>query len=361
MNTDMDADTSATMPAAAAGPDTAAAAPRRLAAIARLAIGLSLVCSVASLVLAGWMWQQQRTLQQQLAQQVADMALHNRDAGLMARQAMEQSRDGNAKVALLETRVAEWNAQRTQIDTVLQNLARAKDDGLLADVDAALQLGRQQSMLTGSTQPMLAALTGAEKRLAAAQQPSLVALHAAVTRDIDDIKRASVTDVPVQIGRIDNVLRQLDTLPLRSSVVPAVATAAKAQEPASAPVAGWRDWLARLVQGMRDLVQVRTLEHPDAALLPPEQGRLLREHLRMRLLNARMALLARQIDISRHDLEDVRTQLGKYFDSDSALVQSARSTLEDVARNIHSAELPAMTATLQALSAARSPSTRNGH
>jgi uroporphyrin-3 C-methyltransferase len=43
---------------------------------------------------------------------------------------------------------------------------------------------------------------------------------------------------------------------------------------------------------VRDLVRVTRVDEPEAALLAPEQAFFLRENLKLRLLNARLALLS---------------------------------------------------------------------
>lgn len=100
------------------------------------------------------------------------------------------------------------------------------------------------------------------------------------------------------------------------------------------------------------LVRVRTIASTDAALIAPEQAIYVREHLRLRLLNARTALLARQSDAARTDMDAAATLIDRYFDTKSTAVQSAQSTLRQVQQQIRESEPPAITHTLQALAAA---------
>jgi uroporphyrin-3 C-methyltransferase len=44
----------------------------------------------------------------------------------------------------------------------------------------------------------------------------------------------------------------------------------------------------------RNLVRVSRIDNPEAVLLSPEQTFFLRENLKLKLLNARLGLLARQ-------------------------------------------------------------------
>ena len=62
------------------------------------------------------------------------------------------------------------------------------------------------------------------------------------------------------------------------------------------------------------LVRVTPIEQPEAMLVAPEQACFLRENLKLRLLNARLALLSRQFDTAQSDLRDARAALERYFD-----------------------------------------------
>lgn len=362
-------DTSAAANAASATPgatpaaDAPAALPLlqaggvRASALTRVLMLLAMLLALGALALAGWLWQDMAQLQKQVARQVADIHLESRESATVARLANEQSKTAAAKTALLDVKMADLTAQRSQVDAVLQSLARAKDENLLVDVDATIQLGRQQAQLTGSIQPLLAALLSAEKRLASASQPQLLALHTAITQDIDQIKRASVSDVPALVGKMDAILRQIDTLPLLSDRAPPLATGVAAPAPQSAsqsPVD--QAWWQQLWSGLRDtslsLVRVREIEDRNAALLPPEKGYYLRQTIRLRLLNARMALLARQTEVTKTDLAEVKQLFGQYFDTTAPVVKTTLANLEDVQQNTHSAELPAIGATLNALATA---------
>src|SRR5690606_15669808 len=81
-------------------------------------------------------------------------------------------------------------------EDLMLSLTTTRDENLLTDIDASLRLAQQQMQLTGSPEPLLTALRAADQRLARAAQPRLARLRAAIARDLDRIKAASVTDVP---------------------------------------------------------------------------------------------------------------------------------------------------------------------
>jgi uroporphyrin-3 C-methyltransferase len=103
---------------------------------------------------------------------------------------------------------------------------------------------------------------------------------------------------------------------------------------------------------VRDLVRVTRVDNPEAALLAPEQAVFLRENLRLRLLNARLALLSRQFDTAQSDLRQAVTLLERYFDKSSRRVGAAAELLRQVQAQSRSVVVPRPDATLSAIAAA---------
>ena len=102
----------------------------------------------------------------------------------------------------------------------------------------------------------------------------------------------------------------------------------------------------------RQLLRVSRIDQPDAALLAPEQAFFLRENLKLRLLNARLALLSRQTDAARADLINASVWLGKYFDPAARKTQAAIQLLAQVQGQLKTSELPRLDETMAALATA---------
>jgi len=86
-------------------------------------------------------------------------------------------------------------------------------------------------------------------------------------------------------------------------------------------------------------------------LLAPDQAYFLRENLKLRLLNARLALLSRQFDTAQTDLRDTLTMLDRYFDTRSRKVTVANELLRQVTGQARQVVVPRPDDTLSALAA----------
>ena len=163
-------------------------------------IGLSLV----SLALALALWQKLGAIQEQLARQSADTATAATEARSLARQAADVARDTAARLALTDAKVAESSLQRTQLEELMQSLSRSRDENLVVDIESAVRLAQQQAQLTGSVQPLLAALKTADQRLQRAAQPRLGLLQRAIARDMGRIQATALADTPAAVHTLDH-------------------------------------------------------------------------------------------------------------------------------------------------------------
>ena len=329
----------------AVGVPTAFARPSPLAWVALV---VALVASVTSAML----WQRLSAMREQLARQSADAGVQSVEARTVARQAQELARETAARLAVSEVKLSEVALQRTQLEDLIQSLSRSRDENLVVDIESAVRLAQQQAQLTGSVEPLLAALKSADQRVARAAQPRLAQLQRAIARDIVRITATVVSDTPALLARIDELLRLADDLPLVNAVASVSATGSlKRQDNESVP-RWWQRGLQLVGEEARNLLRVSRIEQPEAALLSPEQSFFVRENFKLKLLNARLGLLARQPDSARADMASASASLFKYFDPASRRTQSAASLLQQIQGQMKTLELPRVDDTLAALTTA---------
>jgi uroporphyrin-3 C-methyltransferase len=363
---------SAAEPSAVRASTDAPALPGRW--IAAAAVLLTALCAAA--VMYAWSTQQRvKGLEQQLVKRQEDSNAQAVEAQMLARQAQESSRDAAAKLALLEARVAEVAVQRTQLEELIQAMSRSRDENILADVESAIRVAMQQTAITGSAEPLVIALKQAEERLARQNQPRLEGVRRAIAQDLEKVRAAGAVDVSTLAIRLDEVVRQVDELPLLSAPqaqrgaarpgarasasaasVPAAAdpaASAPSPDPAWTEVLGarWAALGAGIWAEIRRLVRVTPIDQPEAMLVAPEQAFFLRENLKLRLLNARLALLSRQFDTAQSDLRDAQSVLERYFDRSSKRTANALDLVKQVSSQARQVIVPRPDATLAAVAA----------
>ncbi|MBK6613264.1 uroporphyrinogen-III C-methyltransferase [Ottowia sp.] len=350
----MSVDQPSATPPAAMAPTPLHAAPR---AGAGPGLVLAWILAAVALTTSVLLWQKVSGMQEQLARQSADAGSRSVEARTLARQAEAEVRDTVGKVAALEGRVSDLAAYRAQLEDLVQSVARTRDENLAVELEAALRVARDQAQLTGSVEPLLAALRTAERRLARASDPRLAPVARAVARDLERVKTAAIPDTAGLLARIDQLLRQVDDLPVANDVGSADAAprGAPAQE---APATWWERVGHVFAEEARSLLRVSRVERPEATLLSPDQAFFVRENLKLRLQGARLGLLARQYEAARADLAASAAALGAWFDPTSRRTQAAATLLQQIQGVTRSADLPRVDETLVALGSAVAASQR---
>lgn len=349
--------------ASAPGPATSAApsaASRRSAALWAL---------VAVLVVAtagGFWWLQQRVdhLTGELARRQQSNDALVQESRVLTRNAQDTVKELQAKVGALENQVGETRDKQVALEQVYQDLMRNRDDWEIAEIQQLLTSAGQQLQLTGNVQVALAALQSADARLARADKPQYNLLRRAIARDVARMKAVPDTDLTGAAIKLDEAINQVDSLPLLSSErmlerSEADARKGAAANGASAPAAAANGagpgWFTRLWDYLREelaqVVRIRKVDDAEALLLSGDQGWFLRENVKLRLLNARLALLSRNEPVFRNDLAAAQAMISRYFDTKSRRVQGVLTLLRQAQAGAVTVQLPTMSESLGALHA----------
>jgi uroporphyrin-III C-methyltransferase len=309
-----------------------------------------------ALVLA-WQWYDTRAqvdaLRGELAQRARDIEADSRDARLSAKQAQEAMREALAKVAQLDLRLSEYQNHQASLEGLYQEIARSRDDWVIADIEQVLAIASQQLQLVGNVPVALAALQTVDARLTRSGRAQFLPLRKALGHDIERLKAAPDIDVPGIAARLDQMIAGVDALPLAQDMRPE----ARAPEKA-APEGFWGRLVEELWGELRQLVRIQRMDSADAPLIGPTQAYFMRENLKLRLLNARIALLSRDEAVYRRDLDAAGAWLTRYVDVRSGAGAAMAASLKQLRAAAASPLFPTMTESLAAVRSYKTPRER---
>lgn len=346
-------------PAAAPAATAAISAPRRMNPWWIVAAVLVLATA------AGFWWLQLRVehLTQELARRQQNNDALVQETRVLSRNAQETVKELQAKVGALDGQVVETRDKQVALEQVYQDLMRNRDDWEIAEIQQLLTNAGQQLQLSGNVQVALAALQSADARLARADKPQYNQLRRALARDIARMKAVPDTDLTGAAIKLDESINQIDVLPLLSgermldrtpgengkpaSAAQASQNAQPAPDASNAFVRLWHYVLAEMGQ----VIRIRKVDDANALLLSGDQGWFLRENVKLRLLNARLALLSRNEPVFRNDLAAAQALISRYFDTRSRRVQGVLTLLKQAQASAVSVSLPTMAESLGALRA----------
>ena len=217
------------------------------------------------------------------------------------------------------------NGQKNNSDQILQmqkayqELLKGRINWLVDEAESMLNTASQQLMLSGNLQGAVSVLEHIDSRLSRFEQPELIPIKQAISNDLAALKNRPYVDISATALRIDRLETGISGLPL---VLDGVLKPGAAPVEATNSGTWWENTWEKSLNALKGLVEVRHLDSNDAMLISPDQTYFIRENLRLRLLDARIALLQHNGEVYQSDLNNVEATVKQYFDSKSPATQS---------------------------------------
>lgn len=309
--------------------------------------------ALAVLLAMGWLlWDMHNKMNEvrvELAVKLAEAATTNKQTEAIAAQSREDVKEALAKLSVLENKLAESQNQQVALEALYQELSRSRDEVSLSELEDTLLTASQQLQLAGNVKAALIALQSVDARLTRVEKPKWTQLRRAVTQDMAKLKALPYVDTIGISARLDSLINGIDALPLLAAPV----DVEQYSEVPPQSVAKQEGLLQRLGgelwASLRELVRIRDLGKAEVPLLPPNQEYFLRENLRLRLLSARLALLARDENGYKADLKAAQDWIATYYDLKAKQVVNAQTSLRQLAESRVSIAVPDITDSLNAL------------
>ncbi len=367
-------------PAVALSPAAAPTASHSRPAAFVAANFTSLIMALLALLLVAQWWSstnQISLLREELARRLQFVDVSNAETKATAKSFQEIAKEVQVKVGVLESKQAETESHALALQQLYQDLSKNRDDWALSEIEQVLSTASQQLQLSGNVQGALIALQNADARLARSDKPQFITIRRSIAHDIDRLKALPNLDLPGIALRLDSAIAQVETMPLwvdenqvviaspvkvREPVKPAVPKAlakdSKEAHPAEVGTAAgwmlwlddrWQSWSTEMVDHLRQLVRIRNVENPDALLLAPSQGYFAKENVKLRLLNARLALLSRSETPFRSDMIAAQDEIARYFDTRAKQTQTVQALLRQIQNSNVSIEMPSLAESLNAV------------
>ncbi len=323
------------------------------------------IAVIALIVSAALAWQvfELRQLARETRQEVAQRLSGSEAAMAEVRALNRQQHDSIAalqgRFGALEAQIAATEGQAAALEALYQEYSRSRSDQVLAEVEQAINIAAQQLQLAGNFEAALIALQGAEARLGLPELAHLQPLRRALIIDIDELRAHPQVDVSGLALRLEIVLERIDRLPLAFEVALAEAAAERERIIAEGDAEG-ASVLARTLgfvkalgidiwNEVKGMVRLERMDQSDPVLLAPAQSTYLRENVKIRLLTARLALLARDGRTYAADLAQARDWIERFFDTRDERVQRVISDLAELEQTPVKAEQPSLSETFAAL------------
>lgn len=294
--------------------------PQRVRASVKPLANPWLLLIVLLATVSGWQWYSAR---QQLAlqQQGWDKRLGETEALLQAtqnalREVRQQAEKNGSRLGDLEARMDQGGGGRLDVAT-------NRDLAALAEMEHALVLAMQQFQSGGEVMALLATLQRIEGRVNGLEHPAVAErVRKSLGRDLERLRKVPVVDFQGLAQRLVLMVGDVDRWSFAMESRPS-AVAAPVEE-TGMPVAAFFN---SLWAEIRALIRIERIEGSVPAALSVDQQFFVRENLKLRLLSARLALLARDHAGFHRELVVVQDLMARYIHRADPSVQQAEQAL----------------------------------
>ena len=314
----------------------------------------ALVIALLALSLAGWQWWQTRTelgvMRTEVSQRLTSASDAAQASRVLSQQTADNSRDMAIRLGEIQAKLADSQNQQLALEALYRDMSKNRDDSTLADIEQVILTANQQLQLAGNVKAAIIALQNADTRLQRINKPQFTNLRRALNADIQRLQSLPQVDTVGITLTLDSLIAGIDNLPLASDhEIPIKPITPQKLTPVDAAHRfGQEMW-----HEIKSLVQIRRLDTPDSALLAPDQSYFLRQNLKLRLLTARIALLAHDETSYKSDLIAAKTWLSRYFNEyDSRTVRAAKQ-IDKLSSSLISIQLPTLAESISAVQTSR--------
>jgi uroporphyrin-3 C-methyltransferase/uroporphyrinogen III methyltransferase/synthase len=326
-----------------------------------------------ALLLVGVWWNTQQELgglRQDMAQRLKSGETTSAETKALVRSVQDMTKEMQARLGILENNQIEAQSQQVALEQLYQEMSRSRDEWALAEIEQVLSTASEQLQLAGNVQGALIALQNADSRLARLDKPQFLLIRRAIARDLDRLQALPAVDFLGIALRLDTVISQVGRMPLLADEKPAVPATPPKESRRAAPQSNkpnatsdeaahsdwivnlentWNSWSSEFWSEVKQLIRVRNVETPAALMLSPNQAYFVRENLKLRLLSARLALMARNEVAFRGDLSAAQDAITQYFDTRARQTQTTLELLRQVQGSDLSIEMPSLAESLTAV------------
>ena len=268
--------------------------------------------------------------------------LAGRDSGVDAELAAIRQ-DIDERMRLLSALPARISTLESSVASLAGVSEGARDAWVIAESEYYMQIANAQLQLANNPHLAALALKLADERIVQLANPALTDVRRAISDELAALELMERPDIEGATLTLASLARVVESLPLASAVTDEPAT--EVDPELSGPGRAW----ASVKNAMSGLVTVTPPERAKLVQLSPDAEFFLRNNIALQLQSARLALLRGEQAIFEQTLDDTSALLTDYFDTESAAVQGALTTIGEIRQYVFTTEVPDISESLRLL------------
>ena len=276
-----------------------------------------------------------------LEAQIAELA--QRDPGVDAAVGALR-RELEERIRLLESVPGRMSTLESSVASLAGISEGARDAWIIAETEYYMQIANAQLQLANNPHLATLALRMADERIVQLSDPRLTDVRRALSDELAALEMLEKPDIEGATLTLASLARVVDSLPL-AGPDEAAETAAEVDPEQSGVSRAW----SSVKSAMTGMVKVTPPDQARLVRLSPDAEYFLRSNIALQLQAARLALFRGERAIFEQSLDDTSAVLNDYFDTSSAPVTSALSTIAEIRGLPFTTEAPDISESLRLL------------
>lgn len=252
--------------------------------------------------------------------------------------------------ALLNTEIANLQQQLIALQQA-QSLA-SKDANLewkILEAEYLLGIASQKLQLQDDVTSAIALLEKADAALLASGSNSVFEARQAIADDLSSLREITPIDSSGIFLRIDALIDQVSSVDLLASMRDRFQSGQRSESQAVTAEVDGSGAIDSTLDFLSSVFVWRERDNESVAMIAPGQDTLIKQNLQLVLEQVQLALLLRDAELYRHNLENGIDGLSRYTAQDSALTQSLLSSLNELLEIDIDPPLPTLESALNAV------------
>ncbi len=289
-----------------------------------------------------WLVKDQKSINEQITKNQNDF---QKDIQALQQQLLAANSALSNETRARESAQAEHQALSIAMQNISAKLGRSTVAWRMAEVEYLLTVANHRLTLAQDSETAIAIFETADQRIKAIGDTALLKVRKQISDELTALRALPAVDISGLALRVGSLVDGVEQLPLmdkkRIAVVLQKDSERKLTDWQALPMAVWTD--------IKSLVQVRRQQQPTEPLLPPEQAWYLLQNLKLKLEQARLAVLRRDTDLFQQHLTEATRWIEHYFERESSAVQAAQSSITVMSKIELQSPFPDVSASLRLL------------
>jgi uroporphyrin-3 C-methyltransferase len=223
----------------------------------------------------------------------------------------------------------------------------------VAEAEYLMRVANHRLSLMDDPDTALEALKSADERLTASGDPGWSGVREIIAEETARLIALPKVDRDGISAELSALAKRVEALPLLDAGLvqgpPPAARPDTVSDVAEKGDFSYESALADFWQGLKSMMVIRHHDRPVSAMLPPEQRYFLMQNLRLKIENAKAAMMGRNQALYTDNLSSAIEWVERYFQTSAPEVSGFKSQLEGLAARQIAPEMPDISGSLRAL------------